>query len=66
MFYNYQRFFDIRPGPGYISSSACLPVMPFLIPRPIAPRFTSFMIPVRISLVFAMDGPVAGRTFAAG
>jgi hypothetical protein len=47
-------------------SSACLPVMPFLIPRPNAERFASFTIPVRISSVSIIDGPIAGRTFAAG
>lgn len=48
------------------SSSASFPVIPFRMPRLMAARFASFMIPVRISLVSAMDGPNAGRTFAAG
>ena len=48
------------------SSSACRPVIPVLIPRPKADRFASLIMPLRISSVSTIDGPIAGRTLAAG
>jgi hypothetical protein len=54
------------PYKNQSSSSASLPVMPVLIPRPNAERFASLTIPLRISSVSTMDGPRDGRTFAAG